>query len=161
MRVLGIDPGLANVGWGLVSNSKAETKSGLKRLASGHIQTGPELPLEERIFTITSDMKKVIKLGAPNMVVIERFNPHIGMKNRMKTAEIMAVYGALLFAIKESGKELYIMPPNIWMRRFLNIGKTKKFTKLHLKKKVNMILESDISVEHEAEALGLAIMGFK
>ena len=45
MRILGIDPGTATVGWGVIEANGGKAVS----VAYGHISTSKDLPLEKRL----------------------------------------------------------------------------------------------------------------
>ncbi len=67
MIVLGIDPGTANTGYGVVV-SRGST---LAALDGGVIQTRADVPLEKRLATIHARLGDLIKEHAPTAVAIE------------------------------------------------------------------------------------------
>ena len=69
MRIIGIDPGLARVGYGLievVDNNK-------KFLDCGIIETKKGIKEELRLFEIYEDLKKLIKEWQPDLASVEKF----------------------------------------------------------------------------------------
>ena len=65
--ILGIDPGLANTGWGIVSQSGAR----LSCVAYGCVSTSADVPLEHRLMKIHRQVGAVIGRFGPTCVGIE------------------------------------------------------------------------------------------
>ena len=65
---LGIDPGLARVGYGAVSQSGFK----LKALNYGCIETSPEMIFTERLLKIYESVHEQIKICNPDLIAIER-----------------------------------------------------------------------------------------
>ena len=69
MRILGIDPGLGRVGYGIIE-IKNEKK---KFLDCGVIQTNKNKKEEDRLFEIYSDLNILIDSWKPDMAAVEKF----------------------------------------------------------------------------------------
>lgn len=67
MRILGIDPGLATVGYGVVDDGKGE----LSLVDYGVITTPPEWALPRRLEAIFTDVQTVIRTYRPDAVAFE------------------------------------------------------------------------------------------
>lgn len=67
MRILGIDPGLAIVGYGVID---AEA-SRLKIVDYGTVETGPEMPLPRRLERIYAGVQALIAQFSPEAIAIE------------------------------------------------------------------------------------------
>jgi crossover junction endodeoxyribonuclease RuvC len=67
MRVLGIDPGTANTGYGVVSSASGR----LQALAAGVIETSPRSPLERRLADIHARVTELLEEHEPDAVAIE------------------------------------------------------------------------------------------
>ena len=57
MVILGIDPGLAIVGWGIIESHKGQ----MRPLAYGAITTPAHTDVEARLLTIAEDIEALIK----------------------------------------------------------------------------------------------------
>lgn len=68
MRVLGIDPGTAALGYGIVER----TKGALRSVDWGCFETGPELTLPDRLLRIHRLIADLIDLHRPDIVAVER-----------------------------------------------------------------------------------------
>ena len=75
MVILGIDPGYATVGYGVI----AENGHRFQTLGYGAITTPPDLPFEQRLEMIYRDMGELIETYHPNYMSIEKlfFNTNI------------------------------------------------------------------------------------
>ncbi len=69
MRIIGIDPGLARVGYGII-----EIENEKKFLLDcGVIETGKEKKEEDRLYEIFKDLKELINYWNPNVAAVEKF----------------------------------------------------------------------------------------
>lgn len=74
MIILGIDPGTASTGYGVikkVQNSKLKVKNCFKCLDCGLIKTAPSLSTGERLKKINNELSKMIKKYQPGILAIE------------------------------------------------------------------------------------------
>lgn len=84
LRVLGIDPGLADVGWGLIDWTERSSKARL--VDYGVIQTPAGSPLAERLDQIYSRLSAIIEKFCPDAVSIEE----LYFAKNAKTAMVVA-----------------------------------------------------------------------
>ena len=75
MRILGIDPGIATIGFGLVESQRGQAKM----LTYGVISTPAGLPLSKRLYQISVDMEELIGKLKPDVIAVEElfFNTNI------------------------------------------------------------------------------------
>ena len=69
MRIIGIDPGLARVGYGIVD----EIEGGKIIIDCGIIETKSTQKEEERLVEISNDLSSIIKKWNPNSAAVEKF----------------------------------------------------------------------------------------
>ena len=69
MRIIGIDPGLARVGYGIIE-IQDEKKT---LLDCGVIETGKDKKEEDRLFEIFNDLNELINYWKPNVAAVEKF----------------------------------------------------------------------------------------
>ena len=67
MKILGIDPGYAIIGFGLVESNRGEHRL----LQYGTITTPPDLPFPQRLQMIYEDMVNLLEAFAPEVMAIE------------------------------------------------------------------------------------------
>jgi len=87
MRVIGIDPGTAITGWGVVEFNH-ET---LKSIDFGYITTTPEQPGAERLKKIYEDLLAVIKNTTPDVMAIEMIFFNINVKTALSVGQARGV----------------------------------------------------------------------
>ena len=69
MRILGIDPGLARVGYGVI-----DTTGGQQRMLDcGIIRTEPGYSEGDRMVVIASDLRQLIRAWRPELAAVEKF----------------------------------------------------------------------------------------
>ena len=75
MRILGIDPGFAIVGWGILDSDRGS----IRPVACGAITTPAHTNLEERLLMIQTDLETLIEKYEPDEMAIEElfFNTNI------------------------------------------------------------------------------------
>ncbi len=69
MRFIGIDPGLARVGYGIIEYKKGEKVL----LDCGIIETNKDKREEDRLHEIHLDLMQLIKLWSPDFAAVEKF----------------------------------------------------------------------------------------
>ena len=67
--ILGIDPGIADTGYGLVKKDKS---GNLACLGYGSIKTKAKTAMDERLEIINKELTKVIKKNKPKLIAIEQ-----------------------------------------------------------------------------------------
>ena len=69
MRIIGLDPGLARVGYGIIEIENDEKKL----LDCGVIETSKEKKEEDRLYEIFNDLNKLINHWNPDSASVEKF----------------------------------------------------------------------------------------
>lgn len=87
MIILGIDPGTATTGYGIVSKKKG--KLSLKEF--GCIKTGKALPQAERLLLIRKELNKIIRKHKPRLIAVEELFFFKNLKTAIKVAEARGV----------------------------------------------------------------------
>ncbi len=92
--VLGIDPGTASTGYGVISFDGRDAVA----LAQGTVRTGPREPVEQRLAAIQGAIQELIATHAPVAVVLESLfigaNPRTIMSVCQARGAALAVCGA-------------------------------------------------------------------
>lgn len=120
MRVcLGIDPGLARLGYGAVMM----TDSGLRALSYGCIETTPAMTFTERLLKIHTDLQERITSICPDFVSIER----LFFGKNARTAEyVYQARGVIMLLIAQNNLPVIELTPNNIKRNLTGSGKSKK-----------------------------------
>src|SRR5574344_1717368 len=94
MKILGIDPGMAIVGYGLI-NIDSEN---ITLEASGSVQTCKDCKNEERLLDIFNDMSEIIEKYNPDCASIERL---YFFKNQKTIIPVAEARGVILAALQK------------------------------------------------------------
>lgn len=97
MIILGIDPGLANTGWGVIEHAAGRTRA----LAYGCISTAAANPVAARLKTIHDEIGSVIARYAPDEYAIESVYFGTNAKSAFATGQARGV--ALLATAAAAG----------------------------------------------------------
>jgi crossover junction endodeoxyribonuclease RuvC len=96
VKVLGIDPGTAALGYGVVER----TGSRLRAIDEGCLTTSPDLPLPERLLAVHGLVTDLIELHAPDLLAVERL---FFSKNAQTAFGVSQARGVVLLAAAEAG----------------------------------------------------------
>ena len=99
MKILGIDPGLVNTGFGIVSYKKT-----MEAIDYGTISPDKHLSLSTRLHTIYSDTKVLIEKYSPDCLSIEEVFYSNNVKTTMKLGQAR---GAVLIAAADFNLAVY------------------------------------------------------
>ena len=104
--VLGIDPGTATTGYGLVRDRE---DGSLEALTFGVILTSPKMPAHQRLSLLFHDLNDLLLLHHPEAVAVEK----LFFQTNVKTAiAVGQARGVVLLAVSEAGLELGEYTPN-------------------------------------------------
>jgi crossover junction endodeoxyribonuclease RuvC len=120
-RILGIDPGLARVGFGIIDiDGDGAT---LPRLVDcGIIQTAAKTPLGDRLITLYDDLHTLIQQSQPDLVAIEKlFFYRMG-----NTITVAQARGVILLAIAQSACPMVEFTPAQVKQALTGYGNAKK-----------------------------------
>lgn len=149
MKVLGIDPGTAACGYGIVHGSGQH----LRAAGSGCWRTSPRDPIDARLLTIFEGVRELIAEHEPDAVAIEE--SYVGADARIALS-VGQARGAALVAAASAGLECAEYAPARVKQAVCGYGRADK---RQVQKMVRMILSlpSDTPTSHEADALAVAI----
>ena len=149
MRILGIDPGIATIGFGLIAADKGNTSM----LSYGAITTPAGLPLSKRLYQIDRDMEDLIGQLKPDVIAVEElfFNTNI-------TTGIAVAHGrgVLLCAAERCGIPLYEYTPSQVKRAVTGYGKAEKRQVMDMTRRL-LKLSAVPKPDDAADALALAL----
>ena len=149
MVILGIDPGLAHTGWGVV-----ETRGGLCRArAYGCIQTTPAEPIDRRLGRICQEIFAVIEKYEPTQLAIE--NVYFAKNERSAIATAQA-RGAAIVACGMRGLEVGEYTPMQIKQAVVGTGSADK-DQVQFMVRTLLALDHTPRPDHAADALAAAI----
>lgn len=149
MIILGIDPGLANTGWGVI-----ETRGAVCRArAYGCVTTSSSDPMDRRLGKIYEEISGAIRTYAPSHLAIEKI--FFGENSRSAIATAHA-RGAALVACSEAGLELGEYTPMQIKQAVVGTGSADKRQVIFMVRNI-LALDHDPRPDHCADALAAAI----
>jgi crossover junction endodeoxyribonuclease RuvC len=105
MKVLGIDPGTAALGYGIVERSGGR----LREVDHGCLTTSPDLTLPERLLAIHALMDELLGLHQPDVVGVERL---FFSRNVQTALAVGQARGVVLLAAAQHGTPVREATPN-------------------------------------------------
>ena len=149
MKVLGIDPGTATCGYGIVHGSDGR----LRAVDSGHWRTSARERLDVRLMAIFVGVQRLIAEHEPDAVALEE--SYVGADARIALS-VGQARGAVLVAAASVGVECAEYAPARVKQTVCGYGRAEKG---QMQRMVKMILGLDAEPEstHAADALAVAI----
>ncbi|MBQ3064518.1 MAG: crossover junction endodeoxyribonuclease RuvC [Clostridia bacterium] len=119
MIILGIDPGLAIVGWGVVDYSKGRFKT----LGYGAVRTEAGLTTEERLAIIYRDVNRIIDHFHPEEMAVEELFFTNNITTGIRVAEAR---GVILLCGQQKGVKIAEYTPPQVKQAVVGYGKAEK-----------------------------------
>ena len=149
MIILGIDPGVATIGFGVIEADRQKNTL----IQYGTITTPPGIPLSSRLLQISQDMEELIRTFSPDELAIEElfFNNNI-------TTGIAVAHGrgVILLEAERLGVPIFEYTPMQVKQAVVGYGKAEK-------KQVMLMTQRLLHMNHiprpddAADALAIAI----
>ena len=149
MRILGIDPGYATTGFGLIWADRSE----YKLLQYGVITTPKELPFSKRLAILYDDTARLLEVTKPDAAAVEElFWGH----NITTGIGVSHGRGVIMLALEKSGVPFYEYTPMQVKQAVVGYGRAEKHQVQEMVR--NMLhLKAIIRPDDTADAVALAI----
>ena len=149
MRILGIDPGIATIGFGVLDSEKASHQL----IQCGVITTPAHTSLSSRLEQIYDDMGQILELFKPEAVAIEV----LFFKNNITTGISVAHgRGVILLACRKAGVRVYEYTPLQVKQAVTGYGLAEKRQVMEMVKKLCR-LPAVPKPDDAADAVALAL----
>lgn len=149
MRILGIDPGIATIGFGVIEAEKNKQRL----IKCGVIETPAHTSLSSRLAQIYDDMCDLIEIFKPDAVSVEElfFNTNI-------TTGIAVAHGrgVILLACQKAGLKIYEYTPLQVKQAVVGYGRAEKKQVMDMVKRL-CNLPAPPKPDDAADAVALAI----
>ena len=119
MIILGLDPGLAIVGWGVLESARR----GFRVLGYGSVTTPANTPTEERLATIYSDMNELFMRFRPDAVSVEEL---FFSKNITTGIRVAEARGVLLLSAQQHCVPVFEYSPPQVKQAVVGYGRAEK-----------------------------------
>ncbi len=149
MRILGIDPGYAIVGYGVVDYDKYHFQT----VGYGAITTKAKTPFESRLLDIYNDMLEIIDKYKPEELSIEKlyFNT-----NTTTAIDVAQARGVIILAARQKGLKINQYTPLQVKQAITGYGRAEKHQVMEMVKSF-LNLKAVPKPDDTADALALAI----
>jgi len=148
-RIIGIDPGLASTGWGIVDCAGGK----IRYIDHGNIVTSAGRPQAERLLSIFESIRSVLDTYKPTESAVETL--YFG-KNVSSAIPVAEARGVIFAALAERGLPVREFRPNTIKQGVAGVsGADKKQVQQMVK--IILGLAEIPSPDHAADALGAAI----
>lgn len=149
MIILGIDPGVATIGFGIIRAERGKNTL----IQYGVITTPPGIPLSERLVQIYDDMQQLIETFKPDEMAVEEL---FFSKNITTGISVAHGRGVILLAAEKLGVPVFEYTPMQVKQSVVGYGKAeKKQVMLMTQRLLNM--KEIPRPDDAADALALAI----
>ena len=149
MRILGIDPGLATVGFSVVDTDKTK----MKLVTCGVISTPAHTSLSSRLDRIFCDMNELISTFSPDVMSIEELFFNTNITTGISVAHAR---GVILLTAYRAGVRVFEYTPLQVKQAVVGYGKAEK-KQVILMVKTLLKLEKTPKLDDTADALAIAI----
>lgn len=149
MKILGIDPGMAIVGYGLIETNGEKPEL----LNSGSIQTSKDLSDSERLLEIFNDLSTLIDELKPDQASVENL---FFFKNQKTVIPVAEARGVILTVLQKYGIPTYSYTPMEVKQVLTGYGRAEK---KEVEQMVKIALQTDKlpKLDDTVDAIAIAI----
>ncbi len=147
MIILGIDPGYAIVGYGVLDTN------GMKPLAYGVIRTEAGIPIEDRLAEIYDNMTELLRTFRPDHVAIEKLYFNTNEKTAINVSQAR---GVILLACVKCGVKVHEYTPLQVKMSVVGYGRAEKQQIMDMTKRL-LGLKKIPRPDDAADALAIAL----
>lgn len=106
MRILGIDPGLTRMGWGVVDATGARS---VRLVAVGVLRSSAEMEIADRLAQLAGAFEELVAEHNPQAVALERVFAQHNVRTVMGTAQVS---GVVMAHAKRQGLDVALYTPS-------------------------------------------------
>lgn len=149
MKIMGIDPGMAIVGYGIidVENDKIEL------ITSGSIQTDKKLPESKRLLEIYNDLTTVVNKYRPDCASVEEL---FFFKNQKTVIPVAEARGVILTVLEKFNIPTFSYTPMEVKQVLTGYGRAEK-KEVEQMVKITLDAESLPKLDDTVDAIAIAI----
>ena len=148
IRIIGIDPGLRNTGWGVIECEGSR----LSYVADDSVHSDADAPLAERLLQIHSQLLAVLREFSPGEAAIEETFVNTDARATLKLGQAR---GAVMLAPATLGIPVAEYAPNVIKKSVVGAGHAEKIQMQHM---VKLLLpRASMKTADSTDALAIAI----
>lgn len=150
MLALGIDPGTASTGWGLV---RERDDGSLAEVCHGVIATASGQPLQRRLQLIHRELEELIETWRPDRAAVEEM---FFARNVTTALNVAQARGVILLTLANAGVPVHEYKPNMIKQAIAGYGGARK-PQMQEMVRILLGLEARPRPDDAADALAVAI----
>ena len=152
MIILGIDPGLATTGFGIIKHNNTKNGSFIECVSYGTILTEPDMELPYRLKKISNQLTQIIKEYSPEALIMENV---FFFKNAKTIVPVSQAQGVILLAAAKNKMPVYRYTPLEVKMTITGFGRAEK---KDIENEIKRILNLDAipKPDDAADALSVA-----
>ena len=151
MIILGIDPGIARMGYGIVEEIKQKARA----VAYGCFETGKNMAHAKRLAAVHKELARLIKLHKPERVAVEKLFFSKNVKTALQVGEAR---GVIMLTCAELNVPVFEISPKEVKQALTGYGDADK---QQMQKMIQLILglKTIPKPDDAADALAIALAG--
>ena len=149
MRILGIDPGYAIVGFGILESQRGQAQL----LGCGAINTPAGMPMPRRLLQIQEDLETLIRQFSPDVMAIEELFFNTNVTTGIGVAQAR---GVILMTAAKLGVEIFEYTPSQVKQAVVGYGKAEKHQVMDMTKRL-LKLSAVPKPDDAADAVAIAL----
>ncbi len=149
MIILGIDPGLAIVGWGIIESERGNVRP----IAYGAITTPAHTDIEARLLMIQNDLESIIKKYKPDEMAVEELFFNTNITTGIAVAEAR---GVIICTAHKLGVKINEYTPLQVKQAVVGYGKAEKHQVISMVTSI-LTLSKPPKPDDTADAVAIAI----
>ena len=149
MRILGIDPGYAIVGFGILEADRGKARL----LRCGAINTPAGVPMPRRLLQIQEDMETLIREFSPDVMAIEELFFNTNVTTAIGVAQAR---GVILAAAARLGVQIFEYTPSQVKIAVVGYGKAEKRQVMEMTRRI-LNLSAVPKPDDAADAVAIAL----
>jgi len=158
MIIIGIDPGIATTGYGVISVRKSKLKKnnekeGLKCLDFNCIETKKDLEFPKRLVILSQEIRRIVKYHQPDLVAVESL---FFFQNKKTAIRVSQAIGVINFTL-ERMKALTIEYTPLQVKKSLTQDGWAKKDAVQGEVRNVLNIKEKIRPDDAADALAIAI----
>ena len=148
VRIIGIDPGLRNTGWGVIETEGTR----LSYVADGSVHSDADAPLATRLLQIHEQLVEILQRYVPDEAAIEETFVN---KDARATLKLGQARGAAMLAPALAGITVAEYAPNVVKKSVVGAGHAEKDQVKHMVKV--LLPRAELKTADSIDALAIAI----
>ena len=154
MRILGIDPGTAIIGYGMIECERGEVHCGNHHAFYGCITTEKDRTAERRLSDLYDGMTNLLRTYKPDVISIEKL---FFARNVTTALAVGEARGVILLSAEQAGVAVVGYTPMQMKQQMTGYGKAEKKQVKEMIKRILMLEKDNFKTDDAWDAIGLAL----